>query len=294
MERGFFKVWRKIEDSRSYSRSSLHRALMLTLFVRASWKTGWYRGQEVRAGQIATSTRALAEDLNEPRSSVHRALGDLVEDGMIRVENVGQQFSLITLVNWDSYQATRENSGTALGRGKDTEGTQAGRFKELKKEEELNPPLNPPTEQLELVPSGWAKVIPDAVAEIPLVDGSYYCVSRDKADMWQRAYPAVQVDTEILQAAAWCEANPKNRKTRSGIERFLVNWLKRAQDSAPRKAQQRFVPRAATVAQQQYVERDTMARMLLQDRQRKREDAQKGRYAQTVDESQLALPPGWT
>lgn len=294
MERGFVKVWRKIQDSRSYSRSSLHRALMLTLLIRASWKASWYRGREVCPGQIATSARALAEELNEPRTSVHRALCDLAEDGMIHVENVGQQFSLITLVNLDSYQGSHDTAGTRTGRGRDSDGTQVGRFKELKKEEELNTPFNPPCEQLELVPSGWVKPIPDAVADIPLVDGTYYCVSREKAAMWQKAYPAVQVETEILQAAAWCEANPKNRKTRGGVERFLVNWLKRAQDTAPRKTQPRFVPRAATVAQQQYVERDTMARMILQDRHRRKDNAQDGRYAQTVDESQLSLPPGWT
>ena len=137
MERGFFKVWRKIEDSRSYSRSSLHRALMLTLFVRANWKTSWFRGREICPGQIATSARALAEELNESRSTVHRALCDLVEDGMISVENVGQQYSLITLVNWDSYQGSREGAGTRLGRCGDRDGTQVGRSKELKKEEDI-------------------------------------------------------------------------------------------------------------------------------------------------------------
>lgn len=293
MERGFFKVWRKIEDSRSYSRSTLHRALMLTLMVRANWKTSWFRGHEICPGQIATSARALAEELGEPRSTVHRALCDLVEDGMICIENVGQQFSRITLVNWDSYQGSKENAGTQMGHQRDTDGTLVGQSKELK-EEVLNPPFNPPSEQLELLPSGWAKPMPEAVAKIPLVDGSYYSVTRDKIAGWQKAYPAIEVETEILQAAAWCVANPKNRKTKNGVERFLVNWLKRAQDSAPRKAQQpRFVPRASTVAQQQYVERDTMARMILQDRQRRNADAQNGRYAQTVDESQLSLPPGW-
>lgn len=327
MERGFFKVWRKIADSRSYSRSTLHRALMLTLMVRANWKKSWFRGHEVGPGQIATSVRSLAEELKEPQTSVYRALCDLAEEGLIKMENVERQFSLISLVNLDSYQDFSESFGTraehrrntngtqteqseeikcdnyqgvskCIGtraeHGRNTNGTQMEQSKELKEEEVLNPPFNPPSEQLELLPSGWAKPIPEAVAKIPLVDGSYYSVTRDKIAGWQKAYPAIEVETEILQAAAWCVANPKNRKTKNGVERFLVNWLKRAQDSAPRKAQQpRFVPRASTVAQQQYVERDTMARMILQDRQRRNADAQNGRYAQTVDESQLSLPPGW-
>ena len=34
----------------------------------------------------------------------------------------------------------------------------------------------------------------------------------------------------------WLKANPKNRKTRKGIERFIVAWLNRSQDKAPRVA----------------------------------------------------------
>ena len=32
----------------------------------------------------------------------------------------------------------------------------------------------------------------------------------------------------------WLNANPKNRKTRKGVERFIVAWLNRSQDKAPR------------------------------------------------------------
>ena len=51
---------------------------------------------------------------------------------------------------------------------------------------------------------------------------------------WAEAYPAVDVRTEIRQAAAWCDANPRNRKTANGMGRFLVNWLSRSQDRAAR------------------------------------------------------------
>ena len=32
----------------------------------------------------------------------------------------------------------------------------------------------------------------------------------------------------------WLDDNPKNRKTSSGIRRFINNWLSREQDKAPR------------------------------------------------------------
>jgi hypothetical protein len=32
----------------------------------------------------------------------------------------------------------------------------------------------------------------------------------------------------------WLEANPKNRKTRNGIKRFINGWLTKEQNRAPR------------------------------------------------------------
>lgn len=50
----------------------------------------------------------------------------------------------------------------------------------------------------------------------------------------QVLYPAVDVKSEIRRATAWCINNPKNRKTKSGINRFLNSWLSRAQNNAGR------------------------------------------------------------
>lgn len=45
-------------------------------------------------------------------------------------------------------------------------------------------------------------------------------------------YPAVDVEQELRNMYGWCDANPKNRKTRSGIKRFITNWLSREQNRA--------------------------------------------------------------
>lgn len=49
---------------------------------------------------------------------------------------------------------------------------------------------------------------------------------------WAKAYPAVDVASELAKAAVWLTANPKNQK--SNYARFLSNWLSKAQDRAPR------------------------------------------------------------
>jgi hypothetical protein len=49
---------------------------------------------------------------------------------------------------------------------------------------------------------------------------------------WQQAYPAVDVLSELRRMETWASANPVNRK--SNWQRFIVNWLTRAQDRAGR------------------------------------------------------------
>lgn len=51
-------------------------------------------------------------------------------------------------------------------------------------------------------------------------------------EQWRTAYPALDVEREVRAAHAWAVANPANRK--SNWTRFLVNWLARSQERAPR------------------------------------------------------------
>lgn len=73
-----------------------------------------------------------------------------------------------------------------------------------------------------------------AEVEIPLRGGETFAVTRSQIEDWGEAYPAVDVKTEINKAKAWLQANPKN--TKSNGHRFVVNWLSRSQDRAPRVA----------------------------------------------------------
>lgn len=68
------------------------------------------------------------------------------------------------------------------------------------------------------------------VVELELVDGTAWPVSREKVDLWGKAFPAVNVKEELLRLRAWLLANPTRRKTRKGIERAIVAWLGRVQD----------------------------------------------------------------
>lgn len=62
-------------------------------------------------------------------------------------------------------------------------------------------------------------------------DGSSFSGYGKFIEKWQEAYPAIDVLRELRKAEAWLISNPKNSK--SNYERFLNNWLSRAQDKAP-------------------------------------------------------------
>lgn len=63
--------------------------------------------------------------------------------------------------------------------------------------------------------------------------GETFGVTKSMITEWSQAYPALDVPCELLKARAWLHDNPKNRKTKNGMQRFLGSWLNRAQDRAP-------------------------------------------------------------
>lgn len=69
------------------------------------------------------------------------------------------------------------------------------------------------------------------VASLPLVDGSDFGITQDQIDGWAPAYPGIDIGVQLHKARVWLEANPKKRKTRSGVVRFITSWLGRSQDS---------------------------------------------------------------
>ena len=69
------------------------------------------------------------------------------------------------------------------------------------------------------------------VISFALKDGTMYDVSENDVDKFQQLYPSIDVMQELRAIVGWCDANPKDRKTRSGAKRFLNGWMNRAQRS---------------------------------------------------------------
>ena len=73
---------------------------------------------------------------------------------------------------------------------------------------------------------------PPPAVVLPLVDGTDFEISVETAAELSGLYPAVDVEQQLRSMRGWLLANPKNRKTKAGIMRFVNSWLSREQNSA--------------------------------------------------------------
>jgi hypothetical protein len=64
---------------------------------------------------------------------------------------------------------------------------------------------------------------------IRIEGGKWLGISPEQLEAWKTAYPAVDIDLQMREAAAWCLSNP-NDAPRSKYASFLNTWFKRHQD----------------------------------------------------------------
>lgn len=84
-----------------------------------------------------------------------------------------------------------------------------------------------------------------------LNDGSDWELARPYLETFKTLYPGIDVEQELRNSIGWSIANPKNRKTKTGILKHLTTWLGNAQNRAARQGAQR-----PAVRKSGYVSRD--------------------------------------
>ncbi len=78
-----------------------------------------------------------------------------------------------------------------------------------------------------------ASDVPSSLPSLILNDGSQYRVTASQLESWRLLYPAVDVEQQVRNMSGWLLANPRNRKTKAGVCRFINSWLSREQNKAP-------------------------------------------------------------
>ena len=68
------------------------------------------------------------------------------------------------------------------------------------------------------------------IISIILNDKTFFDVFPEDYNRWCELYPAVNVMQELRKMSSWSTDNPKRRKTKSGIRRFINAWLSKEQD----------------------------------------------------------------
>ena len=106
--------------------------------------------------------------------------------------------------------------------------------KAKEKEKEKDKDNIPPSEVCGELPGS-----PPPAAVLPLVDGTDFEISVEMVSELSSLYPAVDVEQQLRNMRGWLLANPKNRKTKAGIMRFVNSWLSREQNSARPAANQK-------------------------------------------------------
>lgn len=72
------------------------------------------------------------------------------------------------------------------------------------------------------------------IITILLNDGTEFCVEEDYYNQMKKLFPGVDVLAQLRNMSAWSINNPKKRKTRNGIKRFIGNWLSSEQNKGTR------------------------------------------------------------
>jgi len=68
------------------------------------------------------------------------------------------------------------------------------------------------------------------IISIPLNDNSEFIISEQQLGEWQALYPAVDILQTLRNIRGWNLANPKRRKTKSGVLNHISQWLAKEQN----------------------------------------------------------------
>lgn len=95
-----------------------------------------------------------------------------------------------------------------------------------------SPFLIPDLEPIALSDKNHSAPPPDEepVITLPLSNKTEHPVYKKTVDEMSNLYPAVDVPQQFRNMRAWLIANPKQRKTKAGIMRFVNYWLSKEQD----------------------------------------------------------------
>ena len=99
---GFITLSRQLLDWR-FAQFPYALALWVQLIARANWRDGWFMGERIPRGSLATSMANLAEQTGMDERTVRRWLKKFEEDGQI-TRKATNRFTIINITNYRAFQ----------------------------------------------------------------------------------------------------------------------------------------------------------------------------------------------
>jgi len=177
-------------------------------------------------GQFIFGRKAASEETGMGQQEIRTCVKILekMENLTIKPTN---KFSIITIINWDTYQSQDEKPTSKLTNNQPTTNQQLTTNKNVKKGKKNSP-------ELPVEPSEPPVVLIELVTKDENDNPETHGVTKSDIALYKDTYPGIDVLAEIKKCRQWNHDNPKKRKTAGGIRKHINSWLDRAQNNASR------------------------------------------------------------
>lgn len=108
MNNGFIQLHRKISTWGWYTDANTFR-LFIHLLLNANHNHNRWQGIDIQRGQLVTGRKQLATELDLSEQQIRTSLAKLIKTSEI-TSKATNKFSLVTIVNYDSYQSKPEKA----------------------------------------------------------------------------------------------------------------------------------------------------------------------------------------
>ena len=143
MHQGWIKMFRKLDEWEWYTDSKMVH-LFLHLVLRAQHKPVKYRGIDLDRGQLLTGRNLLSKETGISVRSIRTCLNHLKSTNEVTIKAT-KSFSIITIVNYDTYQSRESQADQANDQVSDHQPTKhrpsTDHMQEAKKEKNEKKPI---------------------------------------------------------------------------------------------------------------------------------------------------------
>lgn len=177
---------------------------------------------QLERGQQARSMVTLSKDWGWSRDKVKRFCDVLVSDDMITIET-SHLTSVISVCNYSKKQTnTVADKASNEAANKQRTSSKQGTNNNVNNENNVNKDIS-------------SESATPPLTSFKCTKDDLFNVYREDIQEWQLAFPAVDIILDLNKMKVWLNANPKKIKTKSGMPKFITNWLGRTQDKGGNK-----------------------------------------------------------